>query len=298
MRATIYLTTAAIFWGLNFHFARIMLQETDFIGAGTWRYLLGVVTLFVFSYRAMPGLGKIRANIRGILLVGVIGLFGFNFLFFLGLEYTAPLNAALIMGLNPATTIILGRVIFKTRISLTQALGILIALMGVVYLLSRGDLFAISELQLNRGDLLIFAANLVFAGYHVSLKKYAANFSNREFTLITSLACLFALLVVFSMTRPWVMFDFSLDFYLAAIGVGSFGTALAFLAWNKGVHLIGAGRAGIFINLVPLSTAISSLFFQQELYFYHLVSGIIIIAGLLTLQTKGTLRLKKPEVLD
>ena len=72
-----------------------------------------------------------------------------------------------------------------------------------------------------------------------------------------------------------------------AVGIGCLGTALAYFLWNKGVQEMGAGRAGIFMNVVPLTTAVLATVFGESLYFYHLTGGIMVLAGLfLTLKVK------------
>ena len=85
MRALVYFTLTAIFWGLNFHFAKVLLKEVSFIEAGFWRYLFGVIPLFILAYKDLPTVEKIIGNLKGISLVGIVCLFGFNIFFFLGL---------------------------------------------------------------------------------------------------------------------------------------------------------------------------------------------------------------------
>ena len=101
MKATISAILAATFWGLNFHYAKTMLKESDFVEAGTWRYIFGVIILAIFLLSSSKGKLIQKVPIKGVLLVGFIGLFVFNLLFFGGLLYTSPLNAALIISLNP-----------------------------------------------------------------------------------------------------------------------------------------------------------------------------------------------------
>ena len=91
--AIFLLIGSAIFWGLNFHLAKIMLQYVNFIEAGFWRYLLGVGFLLLLLLRShsWPPISQIRIGMKGILLVGVVGLFGFNLFFLFGNEvYFCP----------------------------------------------------------------------------------------------------------------------------------------------------------------------------------------------------------------
>ena len=135
MRAIIYLAIATIFLGLNFHLAKIVLKEVDFIEAGFWRFLFGVVALVILGFKNLPSIKKVQENLKGISFTGFIGLFGFNLLFFLGLINSSAINAALIVSLNPVLTILISSKILKTNIKKNQLAGIFIALMGVAYLI-------------------------------------------------------------------------------------------------------------------------------------------------------------------
>lgn len=280
MRAILYLLTAAFFWGLNFHLAKVMLQSAAFLEAGFWRYLFGAGVLLLFTYRDLPSLQTLKTHKKGLFLVGVVGLFGFNFFFFLGMQFTTAVNAALIISLNPALTLLFSAFILKTPLKKQHIGGILLAFCGVLYLLSKGSLSNIANIQFSQGDILIFLANTVFALHHVWVKKYAVNISNRQFTFLTNVFCLFAVTLAMSFGTVGNPFSYPPVFWLASFGIGVLGTALAFFFWNSGVQKIGANHAGVFMNVVPLSAAILAVFFGENLSFYHLWSGLLILAGL------------------
>lgn len=71
------------------------------------------------------------------------------------------------------------------------------------------------------------------------------------------------------------------DFWMAVFGIGCLGTALAYFLWQKGVQIAGADKAGIYMNIVPLSAALFAILFNEHLYTYHLIGGLCIIIGLL-----------------
>ncbi len=194
MKATFYLIIATIFLGLNFHLAKIILKEVGFIEAGFWRFLFGVGALVLLGFKKSLNLQLITKNIKGISLTGFIGLFGFNIFFFLGLMNSSAVNAALIISLNPALTILFSHKILKTSITKNQLLGILIAFMGVTYVILNGEITNFTSLQFNYGDILILIANIFFALHHVWVKKYGATISNLNFTLLTSTCCLIVFL--------------------------------------------------------------------------------------------------------
>ena len=252
--------------------------------AGFWRFLFGVLTLTLFSYKKLPSIALWRTHFRGLSLVGFVGIFGFNVFFFWGMLTTSPLNAALIMSLNPAITLLFSRTFLKTKLQAKQIIGIVVAFIGVMYLLVKGDFAELQNFSFTTGDLLIFIANAVFAMQHIWTKKYTGGITIRDFTLLTNFICLLCFLVImpFISVRSITSHDWS--FWVSAFGMGVLGTAVAFMLWNDGLKMIGPGRAGIFMNVVPLSTALSGVLLGSSLYFYHLISGIIIISGLLIMQ--------------
>ena len=280
MKANLFLLTAAIFWGLNFHFAKFMLGESTFIEAGSWRYIFGVVAIVLI----LLGTAKMKPSTaipyKGIFLVGFIGLFGFNMLFFSGLQFTSALNASLIVSLNPITTILLSALILKTQISRMHVLGAIISFFGVLVLLTQGSFEKLAELDLNKGDLMIFGSNIVFALHHVWVKQYKKAFSNLHFTVYTNLICLLGFLAVSLFTQNTIHIDHSNYYWLWATGIGVFGTGIAYILWNSGVSQVGAASAGIFMNAVPLATAIGSLILGLEIQYFHYLSAAIIILGI------------------
>lgn len=283
MKASLYLIISACMWGLNFHLLKIMLTSVHFMEAGFWRYLFGVGTLAFFMMR--PGLNRMffRKNLHGFLIVGVLGLFCFNVLLFWGMKYTSPVSASLIMSLNPLATLVLSCFLLGTGINYRQLAGALLGISGVIYLFCRGNL-ANFGLAFSLGDLLIFLAMILSAFYHIWVKKYASKLSNSHFTFFTNLVCL----VSFSLALPFFVeshsFNYGFNFWAAAITFGVLGTALTYALWNKGVGIIGAGKAGIYMNIVPLSTAVIAILTGTELTSFHIISGILILSGLFVSQ--------------
>lgn len=281
MKATFYLITATIFLGLNFHLAKVILKEVNFIEAGFWRFLFGVLTLIILGYKDLPSFKIIQKNLKGISLTGFIGLFGFNLFFFLGLLNTSAVNAALIVSLNPALTILLSYIIINTSITKVQIVGVVIAFLGVTYLILKGNITNLSNIQFNYGDVLILIANVFFALHHVWVKKYSTIISNLNFTLLTSLCCLIGFFILLPISGMEMVTTHTFQFWMAILGIGCLGTALAYFLWQKGVQVKGADKAGIFMNIIPLSTALFAIFFNEYLYSYHFIGGLFIVVGLL-----------------
>lgn len=287
MKATVFLIIATSLWGLNFHFARLVLPEAGFMEGGFWRYFFAVSVLAIVNIRKLPPVTLFKENLRGIVSVGAVGLFGFNIFFFLGMQSTTGVNGALIMGLNPAITLIFSHWILKTEIKINHIIGIVLAMFGVLFLLLKGDLEKILDLSFSLGDLLVLISVNFFALHHVWVKKYSKKeVDTQQFTLMTALACLTCFSLFIPVSGFSNVFEHQTTFWVGALGIGCLGTGLSYLFWNKGVAMVGANKAGVFVNLVPLSAGLSASLFGEELYLYHFISGAIIIGGLLTMQMK------------
>lgn len=290
MKYWFYLAFATITWGLNFHLAKIMLEDSSAIEAGLWRYIFGVAVLLFFLWKDWPKWSAVKLQFKPLFLVGFIGLFGFNYFFFIGLSKTSAINAALIAGLNPALTLILSRFILKTQISRGQIGGIAMALFGVIFLILKGQVFSVLQLEFNEGDAWILLSNFVFALHSVWVKQHGGYLSNRHFTFLTNLFCLLGFLLLLPFVNFGNITNYPTQYWVAAIGMGGMGTAIAYFFWNKGIAQLGAPQAGIFMNMVPLSAALFALLFGETIRYYHIVSGLAIISGVILMQLQGRKR--------
>lgn len=284
--ANLYLIIATSLWGLNFHFAGLILPEAHFLEGGFWRYLFGCVFLGLIAARGLPSWELIRANIRGIISVGGVALFLFNIFFFWGMRDTSGVNGALIQGLNPALTLILSHFLLKTEIKFSHILGIIIAFVGVLFLMLQGDFSRVLELRFSQGDLIVFIAVNFFALHHVWVKKYSnAEFKDTSFTLMAAIACFIGFVFCLPFSDFQAVDSHSTRFWVGVVGIGILGSGVSYILWYKGVHMVGANRAGVYVNLVPLSAGLSASLFGESLEVYHLISGAMIISGLLVMQS-------------
>jgi drug/metabolite transporter (DMT)-like permease len=294
MKTALYLIIATAFWGLNFHLAKVMLHYSPAMEAGFWRYLFGAIALLAFSIRNMPKWGVIKDNLGPLFFIGIVGLFGFNFFFFLGLKYTSAVNAALIASLNPALTLVFSRMILKTKITPIQVTGVSIAFVGIVLLITKGNFSDIQNMVFSKGDFSIFFANILFSIYHVLVKKYSERMETMQLTFLTNVICFLMFVFILPFQDLGNFTEYPYQFWLSVIGIGVLGTALAYFLWNKGVSSIGAAQAGIYMNVAPLSAVLFSFVFGEQLFFYHIISFVIIVTGLLIMQLKPDKTISQP----
>ncbi len=232
----------------------------------------------------------IRAHWKIMLWLGLTGGALFTVLQYVGLHLTSALNVSVMNSLVPVLIIAVGALLFRDRVSKRQMAGIAISSLGVLAIIAHGQFENLAGLSFNRGDLIILVSMLLFAVYAVYLRLRPR---------IHWLSFLFVLAVVSSaVTIPLFVWEW-IDgirpqptlMTFAAIGyVAIFPSVLAFAAWNRGVELIGANRAGPFLHLVPIYTAmLASTLLGEHLAAYHIVGFVLIIAGVWLASKTGKL---------
>jgi drug/metabolite transporter (DMT)-like permease len=224
----------------------------------------------------------IRGHWRIIFALAAIGVASFNTLVYLGLQTTTALNAVLLQSAIPICIFVFAYIIFRDTIRPIQAVGILLSLAGIMAIVARGDVAAIHGLAFNQGDLLVFAAVVLWAIYSVLLRKRPAlhPLSFLTLTIIISVVLLAPLYAWEHLSGRVMHFDHTT---VLAVGyVAIFPSVLAYLFYNRGVDLIGAGRAGTFIHLMPLFGSIMAiLFLGESFHMYHAVGIALILGGLM-----------------
>lgn len=284
----VLLVLTALFWSGNFIVARATHVDVPPIGLAFWRWFGSLAVVLPFAWRPLRrDWPVIRRHWRIIVALAAIGVASFNTLVYLGLQTTTAINAVLLQSAIPVSIVAFAYLLFGTTVRPIQAGGILLSLTGVVTIVGRGDLDIIHGLAFNHGDLLVFAAVVLWALYSVLLRKRPQlhPLSFLTITIAISVPLLAPLYAWEHFTVRPMHFDRST---LAAVGyVAIFPSVLAYMFYNRGVDLIGANRAGTFIHLMPLFGSIMAiLFLGESFHLYHAI-GIAMILGGITLAVRS-----------
>ncbi len=287
-RPYILMTLAVLFWAGNFILGRAFHGDIPPIALAFWRWagaaLLIIGPAWRFLRRDWP---EIRRHWPAVLLLSTLGIAAFNTLAYSGLQYTQAINAFLIQSLMPVLIVTLSLLLFGERVGLVQAAGILVSLTGAATIIARGDVGLIAGLELNRGDLLVSAAILCYAGYSTLLrlrpKVHPLSFIAATFWLGTVILLPLFLWEHFTVRamRP------SLPTFLVLGYVAVFPSIVSYLCFNRGVELIGANRAGLFIHLMPVFGSLMAILFLGESFLWFHALGIGLIAAGIALATRA-----------
>lgn len=275
------LILATLFWGANFIFAKLALKtlEPSIIAAG--RFLVAsilLILIFLFKKNSFKW-KEVKSKMMILTISGIIGVFIYNLLMFKGLKSTSSTNAALIMGLNPMFTLLLSIIILKTTINKFQLAGVLLSFCGVIFIISKGQIDNILELNFVSGDILMLVSSMVFGLYNVINKKYLSSVDAFNLTAFTAFPATL-LFIGYSFTNTSLSeIHITNEALISMAFMGLLGSVLAYYFWNYGVKQIGADGSAIFINLVPLFATLMSLFIGQTINFTQIIGGVLIISG-------------------
>jgi drug/metabolite transporter (DMT)-like permease len=273
------LATSAFFWGANFVLAGPVLAELPPLWAAALRFLLGAVLMLAIAWRQGDDLVALARRHGAVhLLLGLLGVVGFNLLFFHAMQDTSADNGALIMATNPLLTTLVAAVLLGERASARHLAALPIALAGVAVVISHGDLARLAHFQVAKGDLLMLWANLVWALYTVATRRFMPKGSMVGNTaLMMSAGALVLTGIAMSSAEPFTLPGMHAGIALAIMVVG--GTVFAYLFWSIGIQHLGAGSAALFLNLVPVFAMLISGALGTPPSAPQWIGGLIVLSG-------------------
>lgn len=282
--AYLMLSGSALFWSGNYVIGRAFAGEIAPITISYLRWVTALLLIFPFIIKPLLTQWPIiRVNLVPLIFMSGFGVAGFNTLSYIGLQQTSATNGLLINSFIPILIILLSRIIPGTPISVLKLLGILISSAGVLLLVSRGELDKLLALELNQGDLWILLAALVWAVYSISLRWRPPELGSMAFlgfTMIVGVLMLSPLYWFNWFNEP--AFVVNSANLMAIAYVALFASIFAFLCWNQGVNIVGAGTAGQFIHLMPVfGTVMAMLFLGEQLHWFHVAGAVAIGSGII-----------------
>ena len=279
--AYLLLALASLCWSGNHLMGRAIAGHVPPLTISTLRWLLAAAILYPFVRsqlrRDWPAIRQMLGVLTYLSLLGG-GVFGA--LQFVGLQLTTALNVSVMNSLGPVFIAAASAAMFRDRLTGGQFAGIVISLIGVLVIISKLDPAVFSDLGFNIGDIIVFLNMVLWAVYSASLRW-------RPKIHPLSFMFMFALIsgVVMFPTSVW---EYSTGFVLrptlltfsAIAFVTVFSTIVAFVSWARGVELIGPNRAGVFLHLIPIYSALlTGALLGEPLRFYHVVGFVLILIG-------------------
>jgi len=290
--AYLILILTTIFWSGNFIVGKAasMFQIPPF-SLNFYRWFFAGLILLPFTYKEIINKKKyILKNLGFFIILGITSITIFNSIVYYSLYYTQVISGILMISTIPVWIIFISSILNIEKTNIFQIIGVILSLTGVIFIITKADLNLVKNLDFNKGDLSMVVAMFSWAIYSALLKskKYEiSQVSLLEVVIICGLTFLIPIYFIeMNMGNPIIL---GKPFYLILGYVVIFPGLAAFFFWIKGISIIGANRAGIFLHLMPIMGAIMAmLIFDEKFMFYHILGAIFIIAGI-TLSNKKKL---------
>lgn len=277
------LTLTALFWSGNMVLGRGIRADVPPMALAFWRWCIAfllVLPLALPHFKSQWPL--LRQGWKPVLLLGLIGVGGYNTFAYIALQYTSATNAVLLNSFIPVVTIAISWAFLGKHLSRLQVIGVITSLVGALSIVARGDLNVLAHLNLNVGDAWMLLAVLVWAVYTVGLAWRPSGVHPMLMLAAMTAVGLAALFPAYL----WEMvagrhININLGSLASLAYVGIFPSFLGYIFYNRGVGEIGANKGSLFIHLMPVFGTLLSVIFLGEIpLWYHYLGIGLIFAGI------------------
>ncbi len=277
------LILAVLFWSGNFIVGRGIHNEIPPMTLAFWRWAIALLIILPFSLRPiLRQKDLIRRNWKILTLLAILSVTNFSMFIYMALKSSTVTNAVLINSMIPIFIVIVSWMGFKERITLRQAIGIVISLTGLMFIITKGNLSTLIAVRFGKGDMWTISAGISWALYSALLRKCPVELDSLSFLAATIIIGIFFIF-------PFYIWEIgtgkTMKFSHASIGsiiyVALFASVLAYTFWNKAIQIIGANKTGVFIHLMPVfSIILAMIFLDEKLRGYHIKGTILIFSGI------------------
>tara|TARA_B100000674_G_scaffold493018_1_gene514322 strand:- start:24 stop:923 length:900 start_codon:yes stop_codon:yes gene_type:complete len=287
--AYILLVLTTLFWSGNFIVGKAASTfEIPPFSLNFYRWLFAGLILLPFTIREIINKKNyIFTNIGFFMVLGITSITIFNSTVYYSLYYMQVISGVLMISTIPVWIMFISSILGIEKTNKFQIFGVILSLLGVLFIITKSNLEVIKNLAFNRGDLIMAIGMFSWALYSALLKKKEYEISQialLEVVIITGLIFLIPIYILemnfgnrIVMGKPFVL---TLSYVVLFPGLASF------FFWIKGIAIIGANRAGVFLHLMPVFGSIMAIIlFEEKFMIYHLLGAIFIIAGI-TLSNK------------
>ena len=270
--------SAMFFWGVNYSFAKLAVQEIDPFAVAFVRVL--VATPLLFLALARTGAARVTAaELKTVLPLGLSGVLANQVFFITGIRRTTPAHSSLVVALLPIVVLVLANVMLGERLTLLKVMGMTVALTGVL-LISLSDGWSFSTMTLT-GDLLTFCGVCAFAYYTVAGKAVVPGMGVLRTTALSFLVggmAMIPLTLPATLRQNWA--SVGVRGWLGLAYVVLIGTFLCYLLYYWALSRIESGKVAAFMYLQPVVAGITSYLLLGELLHGHfLLGGAAVLVG-------------------
>ena len=290
------LTLTVLFWSGNFVLGRGIRESIPPVSLNFWRWSGALLILLPVGLpRIYRQRDLMRRHWKFIIFMSIPSITIFNACIYQALQTTTTTNTVLVNAMLPVFIAVAAWIGFGDRLSARQAGGVAVSLVGLLLIVTRGQLKDLGNLTGSTGDIWTLAAGISWALYSVFLRKRPAEMDPIGFLTAMIVSGLVFLLPVY-LWEIHTVGGFALNLKTSAsLGyVAVFPSVLSYIFWNQGVRMVGPNRAGIFFHLMPVFSVVMAIaFLGEQLQIFHLWGVLLIFTGIVltTLPDNGRRRL-------
>ncbi|WP_319543062.1 DMT family transporter [uncultured Pseudodesulfovibrio sp.] len=297
----VFIVLGILNWSGNFVAARGLAGTVEPATLNLLRWVLATAIFLPFGFRAFWRERHTVARLwKELTVLALTGISLYDMVIFLAGRTTEALNMSLIATLSPLFTALVAQFIFKENIRSSMYAGIAVSTLGIVLLVTDGDFSRLLSMRFAAGDLLILSSAVMSAVYNTIISKIAGKIS--QVTLFMSL-CFFGTLYIIPMYL-WetggqlLLPEFTPDLIWSLLYLAVCASILCCLFWNEAVQIMGAPKAMMFYyTLPPVSAAIAWVVIDEPVNLNQILSGTIILAGILFALYGGSPKIRRQEKL-
>ncbi|MCL7747391.1 DMT family transporter [Halalkalibacter alkaliphilus] len=276
------LTVATSTWGSAFIAGKIAIESFEPATISFLRFFGAALLLFPIMWLVEKDIPKPTRKDWGMFaLLGLTGIAIYNICFFLASKHAPVIKSSLFIAANPMLIMLLSGIVLKETITKRNIIGLLLAFAGVVTIITEGNIMALVRFQFEPIDFILLGAVITWALYSVLgrivLRKYSSIVST---TYAVGFGTLF--LLPFSLfEKPWEHVAASTwEAWLAIAHMSVFVTVLGFILYYYGIQKIGAAKASIFINVMPVSAVLmATIFLGEKLTVATIIGAFFVLSG-------------------
>ena len=287
--AYILLVLTTLFWSGNFIVGKAAsTYQIPPFSLNFYRWFFAGLILLPFTLNEiLEKKNYIINNIGFFIILGITSITIFNSTVYYSLYYMQVISGVLMISTIPVWIMFISTILGIEKTNKFQIFGVILSLIGVLSIITKSNLEVIKSLDFNKGDLIMATGMFAWALYSALLKKKKYEISQialLEVVIVTGLVFLIPIYILemnighqIVIGKPFIL---TLSYVVIFPGLASF------FFWIKGIGIIGANRAGVFLHLMPVFGSIMAIIlFGEKFMMYHLIGAIFIIAGI-TLSNK------------
>lgn len=277
-------TITSILFSGSFVAAKLTTQDLRPFTTSLLRYLVALIFLGMLSWKSKGVTVRIQRNDWWrIFLLGLFGIVGYHYFFFLALHYTEATNTAIINATSPIVTSLMAMLFLKERLPWQTYIGIVLTACGVVSLLTNGNIESLTKVDFKFGDLLMLVSVVCWAIYSLLIKTLLTRYSSLTLTLAMTSAGVLLLIPLSLFENPIIQLkEISFKSFLSIVYMGIAASGMGYVLYNKAIKSMGPSRTSAFVySLVPIFvTCLSFFFFQKVISKAAIISIILILFSL------------------